>query len=401
MTSLPAFVLSDFSMRTPRYRVAQTRLLEWLAEAHAEAQVAADAEGADAGARDAIEGPETRAEVTARMTRLIRRCACGPAQIDGRGVSVPDFGDSSWSEHATYALADAPHGPTLGERTERFAAIADAYFEEEYAEVDEPPADIVHVTCTGYASPSAAQRLVARRGWGDRTRVTHAYHMGCYASLPALRIAAGCAVTAPADTARGGRRVDVVHTEVCSLHLDPTLHSIEQLVVQSLFADGFIRYALRPADEATRGPGLRLLATHETILPDSAQAMTWTPSEWGHRMTLARDVPERIAGALRGFVAELYRRAGRDARHVQGSVFAVHPGGPRIIDRVGQVLELDDTQLARSREVLFDHGNMSSATLPHVWMRVLADPGVAPGTLVASLAFGPGLTCSGGLFETL
>jgi predicted naringenin-chalcone synthase len=42
---------------------------------------------------------------------------------------------------------------------------------------------------------------------------------------------------------------------------------------------------------------------------------------------------------------------------------------------------------------------MSSATLPHVWMRVLADERVAPGTLVASLAFGPGLTCAGGLFE--
>jgi predicted naringenin-chalcone synthase len=118
-------------------------------------------------------------------------------------------------------------------------------------------------------------------------------------------------------------------------------------------------------------------------------------------MTLARDVPERIAAALRGFVAELYRRGGRGAEAIAGSVFAVHPGGPRIIDRVGQVLELEDAQLATSREVLFDHGNMSSATLPHVWMRVLADPDVAPGTLVASLAFGPGLTCSGGLFETV
>ena len=48
---------------------------------------------------------------------------------------------------------------------------------------------------------------------------------------------------------------------------------------------------------------------------------------------------------------------------------------------------------------MLDHGNMSSATLPHVWMRIVDDARVASGTLVASLAFGPGLTCSGALFE--
>jgi predicted naringenin-chalcone synthase len=80
-------------------------------------------------------------------------------------------------------------------------------------------------------------------------------------------------------------------------------------------------------------------------------------------------------------------------------VFAVHPGGPKIIDRVRQVLELTDVQVQTSRDVLFDHGNMSSATLPHIWMRLAADEGVAPGTLVASLAFGPGLTVCGGLFR--
>ena len=42
---------------------------------------------------------------------------------------------------------------------------------------------------------------------------------------------------------------------------------------------------------------------------------------------------------------------------------------------------------------------MSSATLPHVWMRLLEDDAVASGTLVVSLAFGPGLTICGGIFR--
>ena len=47
--------------------------------------------------------------------------------------------------------------------------------------------------------------------------------------------------------------------------------------------------------------------------------------------------------------------------------------------------------------MLRDYGNMSSATLPYIWMRLLRD--VPVGTLIPSLAFGPGLTICGALFE--
>jgi len=43
-------------------------------------------------------------------------------------------------------------------------------------EEDQPPSDLLHVTCTGYASPSAAQSLVSKRGGGATralpTRIT-------------------------------------------------------------------------------------------------------------------------------------------------------------------------------------------------------------------------------------
>jgi predicted naringenin-chalcone synthase len=80
-------------------------------------------------------------------------------------------------------------------------------------------------------------------------------------------------------------------------------------------------------------------------------------------------------------------------------VFAVHPGGPRIIDRVRERLELTQAQVQASRDVLFAFGNMSSATLPHVWMQLANDPCVSSGTLIVSLAFGPGLTMCGAMFR--
>ena len=370
--------LGGFVATPPRYRITQERSLAWLADAHAAAEAAIA--GLDA---------EEEARFASRIARVLGRVACRPDQLAARGHSVADVERGGFADGILYDLARHPHGRSTAYRMQLYAELVDDYFTTAYAADAEPPDDLVHVTCTGYASPSGAQKLVAARGWGTRTRVTHAYHMGCYAAIPAIRIAAGF-------TAIGARRADIVHTELCSLHLDPADHSVEQLVVQSLFADGLIRYAMTAEDT---GPGLRLLAAYEQILPDSADAMRWIVADRGMAMALARTVPDRIAGVVRGFVLELYRRAGLDLGALRRSVFAVHPGGPRILDGVARALELDAAQIAASRGVLRDHGNMSSATLPHIWMRLLADPAVAPGTVIPSLAFGPGLTVCGALFE--
>jgi predicted naringenin-chalcone synthase len=194
------------------------------------------------------------------------------------------------------------------------------------------------------------------------------------------------------------RRSDIVHTELCSLHLDPSDHAIEQLVVQSLFADGFIRYSVE--SRAPRDSALEILALSERVIPGSADAMTWALSDAGMAMTLSRDVPERIGAALRSFVSDLYRQAGLEPHaELPRTAFAIHPGGPRIIDSVRERLELTPSQVQVSRDVLFEFGNMSSATLPHIWMRLLEDANVPAGTLIMSLAFGPGLTICGALFR--
>jgi len=285
----------------------------------------------------------------------------------------------------------------MGVRSQLFQEFVARYFRESYANEHEAPGDLIHVTCTGYVAPSGAQQLVSERGWGELTRVTHAYHMGCYAAFPAVRLATGALFAPAAASARGAAWVDIVHTELCSLHLDPTQHSLEQLVVQSLFGDGMIRYS------ATRDPkiqGLAVLSLDEMIVPQTVDEMRWVASDWGMEMSLSRDVPARIQAALRGFVARLYEKAGLAlGEEFARSTFAIHPGGPKIIEGIGRVLELSDAQLALSKEVLLHYGNMSSATLPHIWMQIAERAEVPIGSIVCSLAFGPGLTICGGLFQ--
>ena len=384
-TVKPPPILTGFARGRAPQEIPQARILAWLADAHADAEAAR--EGLDREGRDRF---------ATRIRHVLERCACRPEQIAKRGVSVDEVGN--YGLHRIYDLRTDPHGASTSARMQVFSERVADYFEEAFPPDATPPRELLHVTCTGYASPSAAQALVSARGWGAHTRVTHAYHMGCYAALPAVRIAAGLA-TRDADAGDHPARVEVVHTELCSLHLDPGDHRIEQLVVQSLFADGLIHYALYPGGDGAPAGGFALLAQAERIVPDSTQSMTWVVSDHGMAMTLARDVPERIAHAIRGLVDEVFTRAGRDPSEARRAIYAVHPGGPRIIDGVRDRLELTEAQVAASRAVLHDHGNMSSATLPHVWQRIAEDPAIAPGTLVTTLAFGPGLTACAALFE--
>jgi predicted naringenin-chalcone synthase len=218
--------------------------------------------------------------------------------------------------------------------------------------------------------------------------------MGCYASLPAIRMAAGF-------LERGKTRVDIVHTELCTLHMDPRQHLPEQLVVQTLFADGLIRYsASRAGDGAPAQQALAVLATREEIVPNTEDAMSWMVSDFGMQMTLSRKVPDHIRNGLGAFLDRLADSAGlTQAQLCEKALFAIHPGGPRIIDEIAHHLGLHPEQVQASNAILRDYGNMSSATLPHVWKAILEDEAVQPGTLIVSLAFGPGLTISGAILR--
>jgi predicted naringenin-chalcone synthase len=382
----PIFV-KDFLAELPPYRRPQHESFEWLALAHARA-------AATESRRE-----DRLAKSTERMFQRIQRYSCSEEHIGWRRSDISDYMHTDWPRMAIFNLHENPRGRGLGIRNAIYSEAANRALDSLFAEDLEPPSDLLHVSCTGYVSPSAVQRLIELKGWNKRTKAAQVYHMGCYAALPALRLAAGLV-----NNHDGHRRTrtDIVHTELCTLHFNPADHSPEQLIIQTLFADGHIRYSVLPENnsDCRSGESLEVLALHEEIVPDSLNDMTWVLSEWGFQMTLSRDVPGKIACCLPDFLSFLFHEAGMSyAEKAEDAIFAVHPGGPRILDSVEELLCLKRDQLRHSRKVLFEHGNMSSATLPHIWMAAVADQGIKPGTLVISLAFGPGLTIAGALFR--
>jgi predicted naringenin-chalcone synthase len=269
---------------------------------------------------------------------------------------------------------------SLATRMKFFDQHADKIFAQFYQGAS-PPDDLIHTTCTGYLAPSAAQKLISNKNWADTT-ITHAYHMGCYASIPSVRMAKGFLHADPAK-----HRADIVHTEMCSLHVNPALHRTDALVSQSLFADGFIKYSTVKQKPTQGFQGFAVHAHREEIIPNSTGAMTWNLADWGFEMSLAKEVPVLIARSLPRFVQQL----GAD----KNSLFAVHPGGPKILTNIQDILGLSSSQVQYSCDILLRYGNMSSATLPHIWKAIAEDPNVPAGASIVSLAFGPGLTLCG------
>ena len=120
--------------------------------------------------------------------------------------------------------------------------------------------------------------------------------------------------------------------------------------------------------------------------------MTWDVTDLGFRMGLSHRVPDVLDGHVSQLVDDLLARHGLTRGDVDG--WAVHPGGPRILDVIQTRLGLTDADLAASRGVLAEHGNCSS---PTVLMILDALRPAGPERVVA-LAFGPGLTLYAALF---
>ena len=209
--------------------------------------------------------------------------------------------------------------------------------------------------------------------------------MGCHGALNGLRVARAFAASEP------GSRILLCAAELCSLHFSYGSEA-DRSIPNALFADGAAAVVAAPASEVGPGPW-RVVTNGSVLIPGTADAMTWRIGDRGFVMTLSAEVPRLIHAHLKPWLELLARRpTGSDPESV-GS-WAVHPGGPKIVDAVGQALGLDRPALADSREVLAGYGNMSSPTVLFILDRLIRRD--APRPCVA-LGFGPGLVVEAAL----
>jgi len=292
------------------------------------------------------------------------------SDIQGRGLFVPP---TFFSQERTLTECNAAW-------REGALALGGAALSEGLSRAHADPADLALLavtTVTGYTTPGL-DLLLARAG-GLRNDVARAHFncIGCHAALPLLKVATDHVRAAPE------RPAAALAVEICSACLrldgDP-----QNLVALSLFGDGAAA-AIVSAD----GPGPRIVDFGSAYDFEHLDALGFDLTTTGFRIVLDPAIPRVIAANIQAAIDDLLARNGVSREQV--STWCFHPGGSRILDACAERLQLDEGQMAASRRVLAEHGNMSSPSILFVLAEALAAGGGVPGSFGVLAAFGPGL----------
>ena len=341
-----------------------------------------------------------KAQVDDRRARKIIHRVYDASAIDSRHSVVADWGadspealfragpDGKWVEPGT-----AARNEVFAQASRRVAVRLAARLLRACPHV--AVRDVTHVitaSCTGFYCPGPDFYVVHELGMDPAVQRYQLGFMGCYAALPALRMAQQFCQANPAAV------VLVACIELCTLHLQLDAQDIESLVAGSLFSDGAAAALVSARPPRPDRPAYRLGGFGSTLLPAAEQAMTWTLGDRGFKMSLSSYLPELLGANIQPAIEPLLQSQGLTVRAVDH--WAIHPGGKAILDKVGQALALRSEQLDVPRGVLRRHGNMSSATILFVLKEFLRRSKCtqnAQPTLAA--AFGPGLTVEAALLN--
>lgn len=333
--------------------------------------------------RDLFAGQEG---IDSRAARIIR-AAFDHSAIDQRHTVIPELnvGDEGLFVDESARL----RAPTTGERNAVYRREAPPLFaaaaQDALARAGLVPTDITHVitaSCTGCFAPGPDFRLVRDLGVPSTVERYHLGFLGCAAAFPALRAAARICAAQP------GSIVLVACAELCTLHIRSSTDP-EQIVASAVFADGAAAAVVASAPPRVDGPVLDVGDFWTAITSAGESDMDWTIGDRGFEMVLTAEVPRIVGREVRSAV----QAALGDAPLASAvDAWAVHPGGRSVLDRVEAGLELSLDALARSRAVLREFGNMSSATVLFILQRILEDDVLGDAARVVGMAFGPGLT---------
>ena len=313
---------------------------------------------------DQIENPQV-------LRRLHRHVG-----VDGRFLSLPKeeyLKMKTWGEANHHWIRTAKD---LGEKAVR-SALRDAGLNGHKLGA------FFFVSVTGISSPSIDALLINRMGLCRNIRRVPIFGLGCVAGAAAISRAADYVRAYPDQAAL------VLSVELCSLTLQREDVSMANLISAGLFGDGAAAVIVAGADCGLSGPSI--LATRSVFYPNTEEMMGWDVSEKGFRIVLSREIPDlvrkNLARDLDDFLAE------RGLTRADIGNWALHTGGPKILEATAEALGLKNGELDVSWQCLRRTGNLSSASVLVVLEEVMKNRRPEPGTLGLLAAMGPGF-CS-------
>ena len=257
---------------------------------------------------------------------------------------------------------------------------------------------LINVSCTGMNAPGLDIDLINLLGLSSSINRTSINFMGCFAAINAIKLAdAFCKADAQAS-------VLIVCVELCSLHFQKNFTD-DNILSNALFADGAAALLIQSSEKTPphsntithqhtntlthkHNNTLIIEGFHSDIAHHGANDMAWTIGNLGFEMKLSTYVPEILGRGIQSLVNGLKQKAEFDTINH----YVIHPGGKKILDVIGETLNLSHEKLTHCYNTLSNYGNMSSPTVLFALKELLATTSVDKGQSIIAMAFGPGLT---------
>ncbi|CDO96957.1 unnamed protein product [Coffea canephora] len=270
-----------------------------------------------------------------------------------------------------------------------------------------PISDITHlvyVSSSEVRLPGGDLYLAKGLGLRPETQRVMLNFSGCSGGVAGIRVAKDIAENNP------GSRVLLATSETTIIGFrPPSAERPYDLVGVALFGDGAGAMIVGSSPEPSiERPLFELHTSMQHFLPDTEKIIDGRLTEEGISFKLGRELPQIIEDNIEGFCARLMDVAGYSEKDYNKMFWAVHPGGPAILNRMEKKLDLLPEKLNASRRALADFGNASSNTIVYVLEYMLEENKIARkedqkgneewGLI---LAFGPGITFEGILTRTL
>ena len=258
---------------------------------------------------------------------------------------------------------------------------------------------IVFVSSTGFVGPGIDAELIKRLGLNRNTSRVTVNFMGCAAAMNGLRVAADYVRAYPT------RKALVVCLELSSINAvyDDNLNDI---IIHSIFGDGCAAVILGACDRnSAESIGKIAITQHLShLIEHTEDGITLGIEDNGITCKLSRHLPDYIEAGVNPIIERFLASQALTKEDID--LWAVHPGGTKIIQKSQASLGLTDAQVADSWAMLNQYGNMLSVSVLFVLERMfkrLENKSAIDSLQVTGIAFSfsPGVGLEGILFQQM
>ncbi|MDB4926352.1 type III polyketide synthase [Mucilaginibacter sp.] len=242
--------------------------------------------------------------------------------------------------------------------------------------------DILFVSTTGLATPSVDALIINKMRLNPHINRTPIWGLGCGGGVSGMAKANMAAIANPDAV------VLLVAVELCSLTLIKSDYSKSNFIGSSLFSDGIAACIIKGDNYTQTNQKVDYVASSSKLYYDSLDVMGWDFSDTGFKVLFSKDIPTFIRDNVYHDITEFLARQNLQLSDIKNFIF--HPGGKKVLDAYTDALAVEGDFLNKTRAVMNDNGNMSSATVLYVLERFMSE-GFEDGYGLM-MAMGPGFS---------